>query len=85
MEQGDKRSHPAFDRICYTDEKPVFFMSMFAFFNIIFMFDGHKKNFFFFFNHPPPILPPRLPSLASVPFEISIDIVIADITKNFIF
>jgi hypothetical protein len=41
MEQGDKRSHPAFNRICYTDEKPVFFMSMFAFI-IIFMFDGQK-------------------------------------------
>jgi len=41
MEQGDKRSHPAFHRVCYTDEKPVFFMSMFAFF-IIFVFDGQK-------------------------------------------
>jgi hypothetical protein len=37
MEQGDKRSC----RFCYTDEKPVFFMSMFAFF-IIFVFDGQK-------------------------------------------
>jgi hypothetical protein len=37
MEQGDKRSC----RFCYTDEKPVFFMSMFAFF-IIFVFDGQQ-------------------------------------------
>jgi len=50
MEQDDKRSHRAFHRVCYTDEKPVFFMSMFAFF-IIFVFDGQK---IFFFNHPPP-------------------------------
>jgi len=38
-------------------------------------------NYFFYFNHPPPILPLRLPSLASVPFEISIDAVIAGISK----
>jgi hypothetical protein len=37
MEQGDKRSC----RVCYTDEKPVLFMSMFAFF-ILFVFDGQK-------------------------------------------
>jgi len=40
----------------------------------------------FFFNHPPPILPLRLPSLASVPFEISIVApVIACITKIYIY
>jgi len=46
MEQGDKRSH----RICYTDEKPVFFMSMFAFF-IIFMFDGQKFSSSIILHH----------------------------------
>jgi hypothetical protein len=46
MEQGDKRFNQAYDRIsCYTDEKPVFFMSMFAFIFIIFMFDGQKQKF----------------------------------------
>jgi hypothetical protein len=37
MEQGDKRSQQAFDRICYSDEKPVFFMSMFFFGFFIFL------------------------------------------------
>jgi len=39
MAQGDKRF---LNRICYTDEKPVFFMSMFAFF--IFVFDYFKQS-----------------------------------------
>jgi len=81
MEQGDKRSHPAFRRNCYTDEKPVFFMSMFAFF-IIFVLDGQKSSSssssFILHNY----CRPRLPSLASVPFEISIDSVIAGISKK---
>jgi hypothetical protein len=38
-EQGDKRLPTAF-RFCYTDEKPVFFMSMFAFFVYFILFDG---------------------------------------------
>jgi len=44
MEQGDKRSHQAF-RVCYTDEKPVFFMSMFAFIIYFFiLFDGQISS-----------------------------------------
>jgi hypothetical protein len=51
MEQDGKRSHQALRRVCFTDEKPVFFMSMFAyfFFFIIFVFDG--QNLLLLHNH----------------------------------
>jgi hypothetical protein len=51
MEQGDKRSHPS---LCFTDEKPVFFMSMFFaffFFFIIFVFNGQKSSSLLHLHH----------------------------------
>jgi len=42
MAHGDKRFLKALRRFCYTDEKPVFFMSMFAFF--IFVFNNYKQS-----------------------------------------
>jgi len=41
MEHGDKRDRY---RFCYDDEKPVFLMSMFAFFIIFIMFDSRSSS-----------------------------------------
>jgi hypothetical protein len=44
MEQGDKRfHHPTSPRFCYTDEKPVVYLSIIAFFFFVF-FNGQLPN-----------------------------------------